>query len=209
MLFEFSGVELARDGVPILREVTAVVPDQGITVISGASGSGKSSLLRLCNRLEVPTGGHIRFRGEDLLGLEPVALRRRVGMVFQRPTPFPGTCLDNLRAADPGVDESGACRWLERAALDASFLERDALSLSGGEAQRLCLARTLATGCEVVLADEATSALDPGATAILEQLVRDLADSGTAVLWVTHDGPQRDRLGDQRLFMDHGRVVDA
>jgi putative ABC transport system ATP-binding protein len=89
------------------------------------------------------------------------------------------------------------------------FLDRDATTLSGGEAQRLCLARTLATGCDVLLADECTSSLDPASTAVLEHLARNLADSGTTVLWVTHDRSQQARLADHRLVLERGRVVAA
>jgi putative ABC transport system ATP-binding protein len=176
-------------------------------VVSGPSGSGKSTLLRLCNRLEVPDSGTVRFRGEDLAGVDPVGLRRRVGMVFQRPTPFPGTVADNLRYADPTLDADGASALLARVGLSERFLERDVDGCSGGEAQRLCLARTLATGCEVLLADECTSALDPEATEVLERLARDLADAGTSIVWVTHDEAQRDRIADRCVVVEAGRVV--
>jgi putative ABC transport system ATP-binding protein len=204
--FDRVGVDGDGDGAPILDDVTCTVPLGGITVISGPSGSGKSTLLRLCNRLEVPSRGVVRFLGDDVAGLDPVAHRRRVGMVFQRPTPFPGTGFDNLQVAAE-LDRDAAARLLARVGLDVDFLDRDALTLSGGEAQRLCLARTLATGCDVLLADECTSALDPEATAVLEGLARDLAASGTTVLWVTHDRAQEGRLADHRLVLDRGGVV--
>ena len=117
-----------------------------MTVIVGPSGAGKSSLLRLCNRLEVADGGTVRFHGEDVAAMDPLALRRRVGMVFQAPTPFAGTVLDNLRrrrGAD--LDTAGRRRCSRRVELDPAFLDRPASELSGGEAQRMCLARTLVT----------------------------------------------------------------
>jgi len=206
-LFTFDDVWLRAEDRDILRGVTTTIPAEGITVIRGASGSGKSTLLRLCNRLEVPTSGRILFRTEDLLSIDPVQLRRRVGMVFQRPTPFPGTVLENLLAAAPMTPEQ-AERQLDRVGLPADFLERDALTLSGGESQRMCLARTLATGCEVLLADEITSALDPEATARLEQLGKELSASGTSVLWVTHDDEQADRMADHLIRIEGGRVVE-
>jgi putative ABC transport system ATP-binding protein len=206
-LFEFDDVHLSVDGREVLRGATGRVPDGGITAVSGPSGSGKSTLLRLCNRLEVPTAGTVRFRGEDVAALDPVSLRRRVGMVFQRPTPFPGTGLDNLRTADPGITPAAAATLLERVGLGGDHLERDATHISGGEAQRLCLARTLATGCEVLLADECTSALDPHATALLEDLARRLAADGTPIVWVTHDVGQRERLADHRFVVEDGRIV--
>ena len=204
--FSFDHVGVGGPGAWILDDVTCVVPDGGVTVISGPSGSGKSTLLRLCNRLEVPSAGAVCFRGMDVADLDPVALRRQVGMVFQRPTPFPGTGFDNLCVA-ARLDREGAGELLARVGLDDGFLERDATTLSGGEAQRLCLARTLATGCEVLLADECTSSLDPDATEVLEGLARRLAHDGTTVLWVTHDRAQGDRLADHRLSLDAGRIV--
>jgi putative ABC transport system ATP-binding protein len=98
-LFEFDDVQV-RDGAhEILRGVTLAIAEGGITVLMGPSGSGKSTLLRLCNRMEVASSGEIRFRGRPLTAVDPIALRREVGMVFQRPTPFPGTVAANLRAA--------------------------------------------------------------------------------------------------------------
>lgn len=206
-LFAFEGVRLVVDGATVLDGVDARIPDEGLTAIVGPSGSGKSTLLRLCNRLEVPTGGQVRFRGDDLADLDPLRLRRRVGMVFQRPTLFPGTVADNLAVARPGLREDEAGDALHRAGLDRSFLDRTADDLSGGEAQRACLARTLVTEPEVLLMDEPTSALDQDNTHVLERLGRDLADAGVPVLWVTHDPHQVDRIADRRLVMATGRVV--
>ncbi|MBL8777986.1 MAG: phosphate ABC transporter ATP-binding protein [Acidimicrobiales bacterium] len=208
-LFAFEGVRLVVDGATVLDGVDARLPDDGLTAIVGPSGSGKSTLLRLCNRLEVPTEGTVRFRGDDLAALDPLALRRRVGMVFQRPTLFPGTVADNLAVAEPAIGEDAAADALHRAGLDRSFLTRTADDLSGGEAQRACLARTLVTEPEVLLMDEPTSALDADSTHVLERLGRDLADAGIPVLWVTHDLHQVDRIADRRLRVEQGRVVEG
>jgi putative ABC transport system ATP-binding protein len=149
------------------------------------------------------------FRGDDVGGLDPLRLRRRVGMVFQRPTPFSGTVGDNLRVAEPELSERAAELALERVGLDGSFLDRDARELSGGEAQRVCLARTLVTRPEVVLMDEVTSSVDPSATRALEALARALATTGVPVLWVTHDLEQMRRLADHVLVVIAGRIVHA
>ncbi|MCB1028333.1 MAG: ATP-binding cassette domain-containing protein, partial [Microthrixaceae bacterium] len=123
-----------------------------------------------------------------------------VGMVFQRPVAFPGSVADNLRAAvELGDDE--VAELLRRVGLDESFAPRRAADLSGGEAQRMCLARALTTRPSVLLADEPTSGLDPDAAEVLEALARRLADQGTSVLWVTHDRAQAQRLGDRRLTL--------
>jgi len=194
---------------PLVRDVTVAVPDVGVTAVIGPSGAGKSTLLRTCNRLEAPTAGTVHYRGDDVAGLDPLRLRRRVGMVFQQPTPFPGTVLENLQVAEPGLGEDEALAALARARLDAGFLHRPAFELSGGEAQRVCLARTLVTGPDVLLMDEPTSSLDPHQRGALEQLARDLAGDGIPVVWVTHDLPQMRRIADTVVVMIDGRVAHA
>ncbi len=207
-LFAFEDVVLVRSGRRVLDGVTATVADEGITCLVGASGSGKSSLLRLCNRLEVPSSGRVRFRGDDVADLDPLAHRRRVGMVFQAPTPFPGSVAHNLAVADPDADEARCVEVLGRAGLGAGFLDRGADELSGGEAQRMCLARALMAGPEVLCMDEPTSALDDDATAALEGLALDLAHGqGVPVLWVSHDRAQVARIADHRLVIEQGRLV--
>ena len=210
-LFSFEDVVVEVGGVRILDGVTAEVPPSGVTCLVGRSGSGKSTLLRLCNRLEVATAGVVRFHGDDVLSLDPLRHRRRVGMVFQRPTPFPGTVRDNLLVARPDADEAALAHALERTALGEGFLDRVADQLSGGEAQRVCLARTLVTEPEVLLMDEPTSALDDEATRVLEELACGLAcaDEAVPVLWVTHDRNQVDRIADGRLVVEDGRVRDG
>lgn len=208
-LFTFRGVRLVTDGQVRLDGVDLELADRAITVIVGASGSGKSSLLRLCNRLEAPTSGVIRFRGEDLAGVEIHAHRRRVGMLFQRPIPFAGTVRQNLQVADLDLTDDEGSALLERVALDGSFLDRPADRLSGGEAQRMCLARTLATEPEVLLADEATSSLDPEATRRLEDLAVKLREDGIAVLWVTQEPEQIDRIADHAVRVSAGKVAPA
>lgn len=207
-LFEFVAVTVAgTDGGPVLDEVTASLAGDGITCVLGASGAGKSTLLRLCNRLEVPAAGTVRFRGTAVEDLDVLTLRRQVGMVFQRPTVFPGTVEDNLRVAAPDAARERLVEALEAADLDAGLLARHGDDLSVGEAQRVCLARTLVTGPEVLLADEPTSALDRASRQVLERLVRRLADDGAPVVWVTHDLAQAERLADDVLVLVDGRVA--
>ena len=194
---------------PRLEDATGEVPADGVTVVVGPSGSGKSTLLRCCNRLEVPVRGEVRYRGTGLDLLDPLDLRRRVGMVFQRPTPFAGTVLENLQVAQPTLDEGAAASELARVGLDVSMLRRDARELSGGEAQRVCLARTLATRPEVVLMDEVTSSVDPAARLALEDLAGALARALVPVVWVTHDLDQMRRLADHVVVVIGGRIVHA
>ena len=207
-LFEFAGVTVRFGDRVALDAVDLVLPQRRLTALVGASGSGKSTLLRLCNRLEVPTDGRIRFRGDDVAQLDPVQLRRRVGMVFQRPTPFDGSVLDNLRVADPTIDASSAVAWCARVGLPADVVEQTATTLSGGEAQRMCLARTLATRPQVVLMDEPTSALDHENALRIEDLARTLVDSdGISVIWVSHDRAQVERIADEAVEVASGRVI--
>ena len=208
-LFEFDDVVVRFGDDLVLDHVTTSVPDDGsVTCLLGPSGAGKSTLLRLCNRLEVPGSGEVRFRGRPLAEIDPLELRRTVGMVFQRPTPFPGTVRDNLLVADPRATTDAMLTALERARLPAALLDREADSLSGGEQQRACLARTLITEPDVLLMDEPTSALDPAATLGLEALGRRLADAGMPVLWVTHDLQQAERIADRRIVLVGGRLAD-
>ncbi|GAC55072.1 ABC transporter ATP-binding protein [Gordonia amicalis] len=205
--FGFDDVVVVRDSVRALDGFSAVVPGHGVTAIYGPSGSGKSTLLRLCNRLEIPTTGRVLYGGRDIAELDPLRLRRQVGIVFQRPTPFPGTIAENLHTADPDADPPRMREVLARVGLSGSWLDRDATALSGGEAQRMCLARTLITGPEVLLLDEPTSALDESAVDIVERAVLGLAGDGVTVLWVTHDPQQVRRVADRVLRIDAGRCV--
>jgi putative ABC transport system ATP-binding protein len=205
----FEGVSVTTDdGAELLRSVDVVVRHGAITVLAGPSGAGKSTLLRLGNRLMVPTSGRVRFHDLDVADLDPRELRRRVGMVFQRPVVFPGTVRDNLLVADPTATEDRLSEVLVSCSLGPAVLDRVADQLSGGEAQRACIARTLLTGPEVVLMDEPTSSLDPSSRRSVEHLARGLADDGLGVLWVTHDLVQAHRLGDELVVLVEGRNAD-
>lgn len=203
----FRDVSVRFGDKTVLDGVSAAVPEAAVTVLTGPSGAGKTTLLRLCNRLEVPTGGGVLFRGRDVAGMDPLALRRRVGMVFQRPTLFPGTLRANFQVANPDGERAYG-PVLERVGLPAGWLDRRADELSGGEAQRACLARTLLTEPEVLLMDEPTSSLDFAATRVLEDLGRDLARTGITLLWVSHDLEQVGRIADSCVVLMGGRVAD-
>lgn len=206
----FEAVRVCSDdGVELLRGVDASVSRGAVTVLAGPSGAGKSTLLRAGNRLEVPSGGVVRFDGSDTSGLDPRELRRRVGMVFQRPVVFAGTVRDNLRVADAEASDESFADELRRVGLDAGLLDRTADDLSGGEAQRMCVARALLTRPEVLLMDEPTSALDPDNRRGIEALARELAAEGLGILWVTHDLAQARRLADRLVVLVDGRNADV
>lgn len=206
LLFAFDRVTVEIGGRRALDEVSCTVEASGITVVLGPSGSGKTTLLRLCNRLTIATSGTVSYRGAPLDAVDPLALRRAVGMVFQRPTPFAGSVRDNLEVAVAGASDEAMAGVLSEVGLDRSFLERDAQALSGGEAQRVCLARTMLTGPEALLLDEPTSALDIDARLAFERLMRGIAEAGTPMVWVTHDLEQARRVGERSIVLVEGRL---
>lgn len=207
--FEFEQVSVRRADRLVLDEVNATIPAAGITVVAGPSGAGKTTLLRLCNRLDIPDAGRVWYRGQPLDELDPLVLRRRVGMVFQRPTPFPGTVADNLAVARPDAGTGELSTALERVALDPGLLGQEARTLSGGELQRMCLARTLVTRPETLLLDEPTSALDAEPKQVFETTARDLAAAGITIVWVTHDDAQARRVSDRIYQLRDGRLTGA
>jgi phosphate transport system ATP-binding protein len=206
-----------------LREVTLAVPPNTVLAIIGPSGCGKSTFVRCINRMHelVPgarQSGRVLIDGKDLhaRGVDPVDLRRRVGMVFQRPNPFPTMSIyDNvvagLRLNGIGGDHSALVeKSLRRAALWDEVKDRlgeSALSLSGGQQQRLCIARALAIEPEVLLMDEPASALDPIATAKIEELIHELRAQLTIVI-VTHNLQQAARVSDSTAFFYLGELVE-
>lgn len=205
--FSLRSVDAGPAEAPILASLSVDLPDTGITVVVGPSGSGKSTLLRLLNRLDDPLSGEIAWRGESLTAMEPVELRRRVGTIFQRAPLFDGSVLDNFVVADSAVDEERGRHVLEHVGLAPELLDRDVTTLSGGEAQRMCVARALLTRPEVLLADEPTAALDVDARHAIEGLARQLADEGISIIWVSHDTDQVRRLADHALAIVDGKVA--
>jgi putative ABC transport system ATP-binding protein len=207
-VFTFDGTTVSFNGVTALDRVSAGIPVGKLCVVAGSSGSGKSTLLRLCNRLEIPTSGRVMFHGTELSTLDPLSLRRKVGMVFQRPALFPGTVRENLLVAEPAASKATLAETLTHAELDGTFLDRAGDDLSGGEAQRVCLARTLICRPEVLLMDEPTSSLHPAASLALETTVRRLhTEQSVDIVWVTHDVTQIDRLAEHLLVLSRGRAV--
>ena len=207
-----------------VKGVDLRIPEGLVTAIIGPSGCGKSTLLRAINRMNdlVPgcrTGGELRLHGQDVYRpeLDVVALRRGVGMVFQKPNPFPKSVFDNV-AYGPrlhGRPTRGELEEVvERSLLAASLwdevkdrLKDSALGLSGGQQQRLCIARALAVDPEILLMDEPTSALDPRATLRIEDLIDELRGNYTIVV-VTHNMQQAARTSDLTAFMYEGTLVE-
>jgi len=197
-----------------VRGVTMDVPRNAITALIGPSGCGKSTALRCLNRMNdlIPGArveGRVLFGDEDLLSsdVDPVDLRGRIGMVFQKPNPFPKSIKDNLEFGMKVNGIKPTAERVEQALVDAALwdevkdrLKAEAFSLSGGQQQRLCIARAIAVEPEVILMDEPCSALDPIATLAIEDLMKNLAEQYTLVV-VTHNMQQAARISDQVAFM--------
>jgi len=207
---------------PAVRQVSIRIPMRRVVAFIGPSGCGKSTLLRCLNRMNdlVPAArveGEVLFHGVNLYGpdVDPVEVRRRIGMVFQKPNPFPKSIYDNV-AFGPRINgyrgdmDELVERSLRAAALwdeVADRLDESALALSGGQQQRLCIARALAVEPEILLMDEPASALDPIATQKIEDLIYDLKQKYTVVI-VTHNMQQAARVSDYTAFLYMGEVVE-
>jgi len=194
-----------------LRNLELRLPRGRLIVITGPSGSGKSSLLRLLNRLDEPTEGNVYLDEVDYRQIAPRELRRRVGMVMQRPYLFAGTVLDNLRFGPRQRGEDLSLEAVEELLAGvglSGFASRDVSNLSGGEAQRVSFARALANTPEVLLLDEPTSALDDDAKREVEALIQRIGhEQGVACVLVTHDAAQAARLAERVLVLESGRIV--
>jgi putative ABC transport system ATP-binding protein len=211
-LIRVEGLTLHRSGQAALQEVSFTVEQGETLVIIGPSGGGKSSLLRCLNRLEEPGPGHVFLDGQDITGLEVVELRRRVGMIFQKTAPFPGTIAENI-AFGRGLKNESLSRerileLMELASLDPGLADRPASELSGGQEQRMAIARALALEPDVLLLDEPTSALDPIATHHVEESLFSLrAKMNLTLVWVSHQIEQARRVGERVLYLEKGRVL--
>jgi putative ABC transport system ATP-binding protein len=200
-------------GKTLVADATFEAASGEVLAIAGPSGAGKSSLLRLLNRLDEPTRGTVYVHGADYRTLAPRELRRQVGMVTQRPFLFPGTVADNLRfgPAQRGeiLPEPAIAALLARVGLEG-YAGRSVANLSGGEMQRVSVARTLANSPLVLLLDEPTSALDDAAKREIESLIQTIVrDQHLTCILVTHDRAQAARLADRALVIAGGRIVRA
>ncbi len=220
VVLQADGVSVHYSGVAALRDVDLSIRRNEITALIGPSGCGKSTMLRCFNRMnDLVSGasitGTLTYHGHDIYvpEVDPIEVRRRIGMVFQKPNPFPKSIYDNVaygpRVTGMDVSDAGFSdmdQLVEEALRSAALwdevkgkLRSSALALSGGQQQRLCIARTIAVKPEVILADEPCSALDPIATSRIEELLLELAGRYTIVI-VTHNMQQAARISDRTAF---------
>jgi len=220
-VMETRDLRVAYGSREVLHGVALPIAKGKVTAMVGPSGCGKTTLLRTMNRLTDLTpgcavSGTITIDGEDCLAMDPILLRRRVGMVFQKPNPFPMSIRENVLY---GVKAQDNGRGRHEEILETSLtkaviwdevkdrLDESALTLSGGQQQRVCIARTLATSPEVVLMDEPAGSLDPRSTARLEDSILAMRGDFSVVI-VTHDVPEAHRVSDFIAFLYEGRVVE-
>ncbi len=221
--FDVSNMDLFYDKVQALKNINLKIKKHEITALIGPSGCGKSTFLKTLNRMNdwvegCRVSGKILFEGKDIFKeVDPLALRYRVGMVFQQPTPFPKSVFENV-AYGPRIQGISNKKQLEEI-VEKSLrqaacwdemkdrLNKSALGLSGGQQQRLCIARTLAANPSVILMDEPTSALDPISTQKIEDLALELKDNYTIVI-VTHSMQQARRISDKTAFFLLGELIE-
>ncbi len=213
-VFEIDGVSVSYGGVPAVRDIRFDIYEKAITALIGPSGCGKSTLLRCLNRMNdlisaAKVEGSVRYHGEDLYGerVDPVQVRKLIGMVVQSPNPFPKSIYDNIAFGPRVLGKDGDMdETVERALRQGALwdevkdrLDQPATGMSGGQQQRLCIARCLAIEPDVILMDEPCSALDPIATGYIEELMVDLRERYSIVV-VTHNMQQAARISDRTAF---------
>lgn len=210
----FHNVNYSIDDVHILKNITGSFPKGKITTLVGPSGAGKTTLLKLCNGLISPTSGEIYIHEKPILTYEPVELRRHVGIALQSAPMVKGTVFHNLalplELQGEKMPEQNAVEILEDVGLDKQFLHRKTDDLSGGQRQKVSIARTLINRSEILLLDEITSALDRSSLHEIEELIVKINRKyGVTIIWITHNLQQALSIGDYTWVLMDGKVIET
>jgi len=211
---QFEHVDYQADGLAILQNINDYFPKGKITALVGPSGAGKTTVFKLCNGLKSPTTGNILFNQQPVNTYEPVELRRRIGLALQDATMIQGTVRDNLalplELQAKQLSNETAEQYMNLVGLKAEFLTRDVRDLSGGQRQKLSIARTLINQPEVLLLDEITSSLDRISRQDIERLILKInKELETTIIWITHNIEQAQAMGEHTWVMMDGRVVES
>ncbi|ONK22531.1 phosphate ABC transporter ATP-binding protein [Bacillus sp. VT-16-64] len=210
----FHRVSYSIGDADILKEITGSIPARKITTLAGPSGAGKTTLLKLCNGLISPTSGDIFIHDKNINEYAPIELRRMAGIALQNAPMIKGTVYDNLalplKLAGKNLPKKEAASFLEDVGLDEAFLDRDSKSLSGGQRQKVSIARTLVNRPDILLLDEITASLDPASSKEIEQLIVKINRRyGVTMIWITHHLEQARTIGHYTWVMMDGRLVEA
>ena len=210
----FRSVSYESGGKQILKNITGSYPAGKITTLVGPSGAGKTTVLKMCNGLLSPTSGEITVDGRPIREIEPTTLRRHVGIALQDAPVIKGTVWDNLalpaRLQKKELSRKDAEGWLEDVGLGIEYLDTKATELSGGQRQKVSIARTLVNQSEILLLDEITSALDRTSRREIEELiVRINRKYGTTILWITHNLEQAISIGDYAWVLMDGELIET
>lgn len=209
-LIELKNISYIKEDKTILNDISLKLEEGDFISIMGASGSGKSTMLKILSHLISPTSGQVLYREKDMMSYDPILLRREISYCVQSGSLFGRTVEDNLafpyEARGLVMDRAAVLSMLARFGLEADVLNEENKNLSGGEKQRVALVRTLLLNPAVVLLDEVTSALDAENTRIVEQIIRELNESGTTILWITHSPEQSSRLANKLLTVENGKI---
>lgn len=211
---QFHNVCFKANDTPIIQNLTATIHKRKITTLIGPSGAGKTTLLKLCNGLITATSGDISIHNKPINSFEPTTLRRSVGMALQAAPIIRASVFENLalprKLQNKELTKEEALQYLQDVGLPEDFLLRDANDLSGGQKQKLSIARTLVNQSNILLLDEITSALDPKSVREIENLIVALNERfGVTIIWITHNIEQAQRIGHDTWMLKNGELIEA
>lgn len=214
LAIQFKQVHYNIEDKPILENLTGIFPKGKITTLIGPSGAGKTTLLKLCNGLLSANSGEIKVYHKPLTNYSPTALRREIGIALQNAPMIPGTVFQNLalplKLQKKVLNEENAIEALQRVGLDQQLLHQQADELSGGQRQKVSIARTLMNGSNILLLDEITSALDRHSAQEIEQLITKIHQQyKTTIIWITHNLTQAERIGDYFWMLKEGKIIET